>query len=196
MTRKPFWVEVEIKTDILFPERQRRDPAAKRWQILDGIAEILKPLPSPIRIEGHTDNRPIKTPQFPSNWELSGARASRIVRLFESRGIEPARMSVAGEGEYQPVADNGTAEGRNRNRRVTLVILDTMADEAAVRRGRPPSAGRGSGLRRRSRHEPDRDRSSRRSPATGSAVRKAGTSAAAQGTRKTRSPKDKQPARP
>jgi chemotaxis protein MotB len=126
VTRKPLWVEVEIKTDILFPSGSAEiQPAAV--EILDRIAEILRPLPSPIRIEGHTDNRPIRTAQFPSNWELSGARAATIVRRFESRGVTPSRMSVAGLGEYQPAADNATPEGRNRNRRVTLVILDLAA---------------------------------------------------------------------
>lgn len=127
VTRKPLWVEVEIKTDILFPSGSAEiQPEAV--PILDTIAAILEPLASPIRVEGHTDDRPISTLQFPSNWELSGARASRIVRLFEKRGIAPARMSVAGQGEYQPVADNATPEGRNHNRRVTLVVLDTIAE--------------------------------------------------------------------
>jgi len=129
VTRKPLWVEVEIKTDILFPSGSASiQPEAVL--ILDSIAAILKPLANPIRVEGHTDNRPIRTLQFPSNWELSGARASCIVRLFEERGIAPERMSVAGQGEYQPVADNATAEGRNRNRRVTLVILDATGGDS------------------------------------------------------------------
>lgn len=132
VTRKPLWLEVEIKTDILFPSGSAEiEPQAVA--ILENIAGILAPVHSPIRIEGHTDDRPINTVQFPSNWELSGARASRIVRLFESRGIDPARMSVAGMGEHRPVADNATVEGRNRNRRVTLLILDSAA--AA---GQPP----------------------------------------------------------
>lgn len=123
VTRKPLWVEVEIKTDILFPSGSAQiQPEAV--DILGRIASILEPLGSPIRVEGHTDNQPIRTLQFPSNWELSAARAGRIVRLFEERGIGPERMSVAGQGEYQPVADNATPEGRNRNRRVTLVVLD------------------------------------------------------------------------
>lgn len=129
VTRKPLWVEVEIKTDILFPSGSA-EIQPDSIPILERIAGILKPLPSPIRVEGHTDNQPIHTVQFPSNWELSGARAARIVRLFESLGISPARMTVAGQGEYQPVADNSTAAGRNRNRRVTLIILDA---------GRPPA---------------------------------------------------------
>ena len=99
-------------------------------EILESLAAILAERPYPIRIEGHTDNRPIKTAQFPSNWELSAARASRIVRLFEQRGITASRMVVAGMGENQPLADNATPDGRNRNRRVALVIL-----------GAPPAAG-------------------------------------------------------
>jgi chemotaxis protein MotB len=129
VTRKSLWVEVEIKTDILFPSGSA-DMQADAIPILERIAGILQPLPSPIRVEGHTDNRPISTPQFPSNWELSGARAARIVRLFESRDIAPARMTVAGQGEHQPVADNATPEGRNHNRRVTLIILDAARDSA------------------------------------------------------------------
>jgi chemotaxis protein MotB len=126
VSRKPLWVEVEIKTDILFPSGSA-EIGPDAIAILDRIAEILAPLPSPIRVEGHTDNRPISTAQFPSNWELSGARASRIVRQLESRGVAPTRMSVAGQGEHQPLADNATSEGRNRNRRVTLLILDSNA---------------------------------------------------------------------
>lgn len=120
--RTPFWVEVEIKADILFPSgsAEIETPAQA---VLDRIAAILAERPYPIRIEGHTDTRPIKTAQFPSNWELSAARAARIVRLFEGHGINPGRMVVAGLGENQPLADNATEEGRNHNRRVTIVIL-------------------------------------------------------------------------
>jgi chemotaxis protein MotB len=126
--RAPSWVEVEIKTDILFPSGSAEiEPAAV--EILERLAAILAERPYPIRIEGHTDNRPIRTVQFPSNWELSAARAARIVRLFEQRGITASRMVVAGMGENRPLADNGTPEGRNRNRRVALVIL-----------GAPPAA--------------------------------------------------------
>ena len=133
--RAPSWVEVEIKTDILFPSGSA-EIGADAVAILDRLAGILAERPYPIRIEGHTDNRPIKTAQFPSNWELSAARAARIVRLFEQRGITPNRMVVAGMGENQPLADNASADGRNRNRRVALVILG--APPAATR----PAAGR------------------------------------------------------
>jgi chemotaxis protein MotB len=125
--RAPSWVEVEIKADILFPSGSAAiEPGAV--EVLERVAAILAVRPYPIRIEGHTDTRPIRTAQFPSNWELSAARAARIVRLFEERGIAPSRMVVAGMGENEPVADNTTDEGRNRNRRVTIVIL-----------GRPPA---------------------------------------------------------
>jgi chemotaxis protein MotB len=128
VTRKPRWIEVEIKADVLFPSGSAEiQPAAVA--VLENIATILRPLGAPVRVEGHTDNRPISTPQFPSNWELSGARASRIVRLFEKFGIASNRMSVAGQGEFQPIADNGTEEGRNRNRRVTLIVLDAKPAE-------------------------------------------------------------------
>ncbi len=126
--RAPSWVEVEIKTDILFPSGSAEIGTAA-VTILERLAGILAERPYPIRIEGHTDNRPIKTAQFPSNWELSGARAARIVRLFEERGIAPTRMVVAGMGENQPLAGNDSVEGRNRNRRVAIVIL-----------GAPPAA--------------------------------------------------------
>jgi chemotaxis protein MotB len=120
--RAPSWVEVEIKADILFPSGSA-DIEAPAMAVLDRIAVILAARPYPIRIEGHTDTRPIRTSQFPSNWELSAARAARIVRLFEAHGIGPGRMVVAGMGENRPLADNVTEEGRNRNRRVTIVIL-------------------------------------------------------------------------
>lgn len=120
--RAPSWVEIEIKADILFPSGSAEiEPSA--MAVLERIAAILAVRPYPIRIEGHTDTRPIKTSQFPSNWELSAARASRIVRLFEAHSILSSRMVVAGLGENRPLSDNTTEEGRNRNRRVTIVIL-------------------------------------------------------------------------
>jgi chemotaxis protein MotB len=91
--------------------------------LLDKLAGILKLIPNNIVIEGHTDNRPIHTPQFPSNWELSTARAAALVRyLVEEHHLDPARFSAAGYGEYRPVADNGDDKGRQANRRVELII--------------------------------------------------------------------------
>lgn len=136
--RAASWVEVEIKTDILFPSGSAAiEPAA--IPTLEKLAAILARRPYPIRVEGHTDNRPIHTAQFPSNWELSAARAARIVRLFAEHGIEPTRLVVAGMGENEPVADNATADGRNRNRRVALVILGAPPDASDPRPGAQPA---------------------------------------------------------
>lgn len=121
------WLEVEIKTDILFTSGSA-DVSAAAQPVLQRLVEILKPFPNVIRIEGHTDNVPINTRVFPSNWELSAARSASVVHLFMQQGLEPTRMSVEGLGEYRPVADNDSVEGRNRNRRVVLVILAGQDD--------------------------------------------------------------------
>src|SRR5688572_28076665 len=116
------WVEVEIRTDILFPSGVATlSPPAE--QVLQQLADTLKPFPNSIRVEGHTDNRPINTAAFPSNWELSAARAASVVHLFTRAGMDPARLAVVGLGENRPAQSNATAEGRNANRRVLLVIL-------------------------------------------------------------------------
>lgn len=124
--RHGLWVEVEIRTDILFPSGVAT-LEAEAVNILRQLAATLKPFPNPIRVEGHTDNRPISTRAFPSNWELSSARAASVVHLFTESGLAPARLAVIGLGEYRPAHDNATAEGRNANRRVVLVILSGNA---------------------------------------------------------------------
>jgi chemotaxis protein MotB len=116
------FLEIEIKTDILFGSGQA-SVSDNALPVLMQLAGILKPYPNAIRIEGHTDDVPISTAAFPSNWELSAARAASVVHLFMERGVDPKRMSVEGWGEYQPVADNTIATGRNQNRRVLLVVL-------------------------------------------------------------------------
>jgi chemotaxis protein MotB len=91
---------------------------------LYAIAGTLGPSPYDIRIEGHTDDVPIHTNQFDSNWELSTARATWLARLFiERRGFRPSRLSASGYAEYHPVASNTTAEGRSENRRVDIIVL-------------------------------------------------------------------------
>lgn len=117
-------VKVEIKTSILFPSGSAslQDQAIP---ILNDIAKILQDLPNPIRVEGFTDSVPINTVAFPSNWELSAGRAASVVHLFTKEGVEPSRMAAIGFGEYRPVADNSTAEGRNKNRRVVILVLES-----------------------------------------------------------------------
>ena len=103
---------------------------ADSLEILDAIAASLLPLPYQIRIEGHTDNTPIHTDRFPSNWVLSTARATFVTDHFLTHfSFDPKRLSVAGYGEYRPVADNGTPEGRAENRRVDIVLLNEESTE-------------------------------------------------------------------
>jgi chemotaxis protein MotB len=77
-----------------------------------------------IRVVGHTDNVPIKTKAFPSNWELSVARATTVVRYLQEVGIPPDRMVASGRAEYAPVAENDTPEGRKKNRRIEITLID------------------------------------------------------------------------
>jgi chemotaxis protein MotB len=122
--RHSLWVEVEIRTDILFPSGVATlSPEA--GNVMTQLATTLLPFANPIRVEGHTDNRPIATRAFPSNWELSSARAASVVHLFTKSGIDPARLAVIGLAEHRPAQSNDTQEGRNANRRVLLVILGT-----------------------------------------------------------------------
>jgi len=90
---------------------------------LEAVAQVLSTTPDPVQVEGHTDNLPIASAQFPSNWELASARASSVVRLFVTSGVNPARLTATGYADNRPVESNDTPEGRARNRRVTLLII-------------------------------------------------------------------------
>src|SRR5512146_796334 len=126
--RKQFWIEVEIRTDILFPSGSAR-LAPSAVDIIRRLADVLARFPNPVRVEGFTDNVPIRTMQFYSNWELSAARAGSVVHVLSDRGVASDRLAVVGFGEQHPVASNATVEGRNANRRVTVVILSTASDQ-------------------------------------------------------------------
>jgi chemotaxis protein MotB len=143
--RHSTWVEVEIRTDILFASGVSKlsDAALPPLTIL---AETLARYPNPVRVEGHTDNRPINTSTFPSNWELSAARAASVVHLFAKGGVDPARLTVIGLGEFRPAQSNDTAAGRNANRRVLIVVLagdappeDAMGEDRGVASEPAPS---------------------------------------------------------
>jgi chemotaxis protein MotB len=99
--------------------------AEVRAEAVEVVAALAGVLPdAPLRVEGHTDNVPIHTAQFVSNWELSAARASAIARLLLERGtMHPANVSAAGFAEFHPVASNATEEGRRANRRVDVILL-------------------------------------------------------------------------
>jgi chemotaxis protein MotB len=120
--RTSLYLEVEIKSNILFPSGSAHLSVAA-IPTLETIAETLNRYPNAIHVEGFTDNVPINTVAFPSNWELSAARAASVVHLFARVGVDPDRMAAIGFGEFRPIADNATAEGRRKNRRVVLVVL-------------------------------------------------------------------------
>jgi chemotaxis protein MotB len=82
-----------------------------------------------VRVEGHTDDRPIRTARFRSNWDLSTARATAVLATLAAEGIEPARLSAAGYGEFRPIASNATEDGRKQNRRVDLVLAFKSPEE-------------------------------------------------------------------
>lgn len=112
--------------DTLVFETGRAEILSPHRPMLDKIAELLAEIPNQVHVEGHTDNLPIRTPQFPSNWELSLSRAATIARYFiEQRSLDPRRFSVGGNGEFRPIASNNTPEGQAKNRRVDIVVLQT-----------------------------------------------------------------------
>lgn len=119
------WLEVEINSNFLFASGDAR-LAREAVPVIGQIADVLAPVANPLQIEGFTDDQPINTPRFPSNWELSAARAASVVNLLDRFGIEPGRMSAIGYGEFKPIADNETEAGRQKNRRVVLVILGSQ----------------------------------------------------------------------
>jgi chemotaxis protein MotB len=122
VSRNDDWVEVEMKSSLLF-ESGSAELSDEAIPVLSKLAATLLRLPNPVHVEGFTDNVPIDTIEFPSNWELSAARSASVVHLFAQQGLTPERMAAIGYGEYHPIADNDTWEGRNENRRVVLLIL-------------------------------------------------------------------------
>jgi chemotaxis protein MotB len=106
--------------------------------VLSALGHSLEKIPNQMRIEGHTDSVPIKTLVFPSNWELSTARATTIVRyLVANFKIDPSKISATGYAEFRPIATNGTTEGKMQNRRVDVVILSHKEEEAEPNQGKP-----------------------------------------------------------
>jgi chemotaxis protein MotB len=128
MSMQPRGLVLSLRESALFPPgRATFNPDAV--PLLTKIAYALKKLPyQPVRLEGHSDNRPIQTAEFPSNWELSAARAVAVMELLHRQfQIAPQRLGVAGYADYHPVASNDLPEGRARNRRVDIVVLSRSA---------------------------------------------------------------------
>lgn len=105
---------------------------------LSDVAKVLSDGEQPIEVEGYTDNLPISTSVYPSNWELSSARASSVVRLFIENGVASSRLTVVGAADNSPVLSNDTAEGRARNRRVTVTVLASDVERGVVQPAATP----------------------------------------------------------
>ncbi len=120
---------VRFQTTVLFA-RGSADLTPEARRIIDRVGDRLNDLPNYIRVEGHTCDLPINTPQYPSNWELSTARATNVLQeLISSCNISPERLSAIGYGEYRPRVPNINESSRQMNRRIDIVILRTKYDE-------------------------------------------------------------------
>jgi len=107
----------------------RADLSPAIREVLDEVARALAPMPNLVRVEGHTDNVPIHTEQYRSNWELSTARATNVVAFLLDQGVPPERLSAAGYAEFRPRQPNDTSEQRAGNRRIDIVVLDPTVEQ-------------------------------------------------------------------
>jgi chemotaxis protein MotB len=118
---------VELATDVLFASG-KSDLSDGGRNALAEVGAVLKDIPErSFQVEGHTDNDPIKTAQFPSNWELGSARAVTVVRALIEAGVSPERVSAASFSEFHPVAGNDNAEGKAANRRIEIVVVPDLS---------------------------------------------------------------------
>ncbi|HKJ68289.1 MAG TPA: OmpA family protein [bacterium] len=129
----PVGVVMRFKGNVLYESGSARlSPSAT--SVLERLADQIKEMPYRIAVEGHTDNRPISTSRFPSNWELSAGRASSVVRFFRRYGVEPYKLRAVGRADTKPLVPNidengrGIPENQARNRRVEVIFLATAAD--------------------------------------------------------------------
>ncbi|MDP4537560.1 flagellar motor protein MotB [Alkalimonas collagenimarina] len=127
------WLTIELNSGLLFASGSATATNSAR-AVLDEIATIIVPINNFIRVRGYTDNIPINNEIFASNWELSVARSTSVLRLLESLAVAPQRMAIEGYGEHYPIADNTTPAGRAENRRVVIAIskYGYRADEASI----------------------------------------------------------------
>ncbi|KTD78388.1 flagellar motor protein MotB [Legionella waltersii] len=128
INRQEGWVEIDIKAEALFDSGSSDIKAVALIKLMQ-VAGKIKELPFPVVVEGYTDNIPINTPQFPSNWELSASRAATVGRILNGFGITANRILVTGYGDQYPIADNSTESGRNQNRRVSILITKSKKVE-------------------------------------------------------------------
>tara|TARA_Y100001933_G_scaffold262578_1_gene320556 strand:+ start:2952 stop:3845 length:894 start_codon:yes stop_codon:yes gene_type:complete len=115
------WLEISLSSEVLFEAGATSlNPGA--LPILEEVAAFLAEFDNPVTVEGYTDNVPVSSSRFPSNWELSAFRASVVARFLEQRDVDRDRIAAVGYGENHPVATNATPEGRARNRRVDIIV--------------------------------------------------------------------------
>ncbi len=116
-------LQVRALDQILF-DSGRTEIKTEGRRVLAHVAEQIRKIRNHrVRVEGHTDSKPINTARFPSNWELSAARAARVVRFLAAQGLDPSKLSAEGFGPYEPIAPNDTRKGRARNRRIEIVLV-------------------------------------------------------------------------
>jgi chemotaxis protein MotB len=130
------WINIVLKSALLFPSGSDTLNIESE-PLMEEVAKHLNSNLQMILVHGHTDNIPIRTEKFPSNWELSSARGVAVVRKLQNFNVQPNRLSVEGHGEYQPIADNSTAQGRRENRRVVISIsrkqrVEALTDSSGV----------------------------------------------------------------
>jgi chemotaxis protein MotB len=117
----PRGVRMRVKGQLLF-EPGAADVRESARKLLDNVAKVMNKFNFYLTVEGHSDNQPIRTTRFPSNWELSAARASSVLRTLVGMGVPPRRVSAVGYASNYPIASNSNEEGRNKNRRVEFVF--------------------------------------------------------------------------
>ncbi len=125
-------LRLNVAQDILFASGSTElNPSGR--EVLQKVSRQLEKLTHQVEVQGHTDNVPVKpTARFPSNWELAGARATEVVRLFASEGVDPTRLRAVSFGEFHPVASNETPEGRLQNRRIEIRLTPTSSEDLAL----------------------------------------------------------------
>lgn len=119
---------VSLVNNVFFDSAKATIRDDMREELIE-VTKVLKGIDNYIRVEGHTDSLPIHNEEFNSNWELSSVRASNVVEFLVGNGVNPEKLSAVGYGEYRPVADNSTDEGRGKNRRIDIVILDSTLNK-------------------------------------------------------------------
>lgn len=130
------WLTVELNSGLLFASGSARSNSSAT-AVMTELTAILMQTDNFIRVRGYTDSVPIRTEQFPSNWELSVARAASIVRLLEQLGVAPQRMAIEGYGQYSPFAENTTVEGRSQNRKVVIALSKYAYEPVALETPEP-----------------------------------------------------------